>query len=336
MGESWELVCQKGDVVIREGDYGVKIFKLISGSARVLSNYGEDSEALLAELHAGDYFGEMAVLEVAHRSATVVAAEDRTRIAVFDASDLSGYLSENKGEINSLARQLSSRLRKMTIEYLELCSTLRELGRLDTSVDQLSGGLMARIKKFARAYLLGQPAAGASAELGMRIAPQKCDSSLALRSAVFQKGEVIFREGTASDCMYYIYSGRVGIYSGCGTPAQHLLAELSPEEFFGEMGLFEDAQRSATAIALSEDTCVELVSEKDLVVIFEKNPALAMLILQHLSSRLRKLTADYLKACKTLAQAERELEQRRSTLSPEVIAQTEYLNQLMFAPELLF
>jgi CRP-like cAMP-binding protein len=336
MSERKVLVCKKGDVVFREGDAGSSIYQVLSGSAAVIANYGTEDEKVLTELHAGDYFGEMAVIEIARRSAAVVATEDRTSIAEVDASDLSGYLEEHKGETGAIARHLSRRLRELTTDYTEVCDTLRELGRLDTSVDKLNKGLADRIKHFARIYLLHRNDAGEVAEPAVHVAAQSCGKELALRGAEYRRGDVIFREGTASDCMYYIYDGRVGIYTGYGTDKQKLLTELGSEMFFGEMGLFEDLQRTATAVTLEDDTYVEMIYEKDLDVIFEKNPTMAMMILQHLSSRLRRLTTDYLRACGTLAEAEKEIEERQAMLTPDTLARAAYMNQLLLSPEILF
>lgn len=336
MSKSRELVCRKGDVIVREGDFGSGIYKMISGSAAVYANYGKDDEKLLTELHEGAYFGEMAVIEITRRSATVVAAEDQTRVAEIDASDLCGYLSENKGEINGIGRHLSRRLRELTDDYTEVCNTLRELGRLDTSADRVNSSLMDRIKKFARVYLLGQSAGEETAEPTVYVAVQKFDKDLALSAAEYHKGDVIFREGAESDCMYYVYEGRIGIYTDFGTEKQKLLAKLTPEMFFGEMGLFEGMRRTATAVALEEGSFLEVVYEKDLDTIFEKNPAMALMILQHLSSRLRHLTNEYLKACRSLAEAQKELEERDAMMTPEMQARVQYLNQLMLAPEVLF
>lgn len=336
MAENREVRYQKGDIIVREGDYGTAIYKIISGSADVIARYGTEDEKKLAQLLPGEYFGEMAVIEIARRSATVAAAEDETIVAVVDATDLSGYLSENRGEINTIARHLSHRLRALTVEYSEVCNTLRELGRLDTSVDQVNQSLLTRIRRFAKAFLLGQAAGEELAEPELHSAAQRFDGQLALNSREYRKGDVIFRQGADSDCMYHICEGLVGIYTDYGTEKQKLLSELTPEMFFGEMGLFEGLQRTATAVALMDDTCVEPVFETDLDVIMEKSPAMALGVLQHLSSRLRKLTTDYLKACKTLAEAEKDLEERKMLMSAEMQARVEYMTQLLLAPEVLF
>ncbi len=331
-----EMICKKGDVIFRERSYGSSIFRVIAGKAAVYANYGGEDEKLLTELREGDYFGEMAVIEITQRSATVVAAEDGTRLAEIDASDLGGYLERHPGEINALARHLSRRLRELTGDYTEVCDTLRELGRLDTSRDKTNDGLMARIKKFAMVYLAGQKPEAELAEPVAYTKAQKCDKSLAVRAEEYRAGDLIFREGDRSDCMYYIHEGRVGIYTGYGTAKQKLLTELTPEMFFGEMGLFEGANRTAAAVALEKDTCVELIRESDLNAIFKNNPAMALMVLQHLSSRLRRLTNDYLKACKTLAETQRDIEEANAALTPEARLQAEYMNQLLLAPELLY
>ena len=336
MGMNKEAAYQKGDVIVREGEYGSDIYKIVSGSAVVFAHYGTENVKKLAELHPGDYFGEMAVIEITRRSATVVATEDGTAVTVVDATDLSGYLADNKGEINGIARHLSSRLRSLTADYTEVCDTLRELGRLDTSADRVNQSLLSRVKRFARVLFGGQAAIEDAAETAACPPARQFDKQLALNGTEYGKGDVIFREGADSDCMYYIYEGRVGIYTGYGTQRQKLLAELTPEMFFGEMGMFESLQRTASAVVLEDGTFVEPVYENDLDVILEKNPAMALRILQHLSSRLRRLTSDYLKACRTLAETLKELEDGSPAISAEMKTRVEYMTQLMLAPEVLF
>ena len=336
MSGNGQMTCKKGDVIFREGDYGSSIYRVISGSVAVYARYGEEDQKLLTTLRKGDYFGEMAVIEITQRSATVVAAEDGTRISEIDAFDLSGYLEEHPGEMNHLARHLSRRLRELTGDYTEVCDTLRELGRLDTSADKLGEGLLARMKKFARAYLLGRKDGEEVAEPIVCAASHSFGRELALHGLEYRANDVIFREGDRSACMYYVHEGRLGVYTGWGTEKQRLLTELTGGSFFGEMGLFEGRHRTATIVALEDDTFLEAIYESDLDAIYEKNPPMALLVLQHLSSRLRKLTGDYLKACKTLAETEREIEERQQLLSPEVLLRAETLNQLLLAPEILY
>ncbi len=115
----------------------------------------------------------------------------------------------------------------------------------------------------------------------------------------FKNGDVIFRQGDPGDCMYDIFSGRVGIYTAYGAPEEKLIAELKAGEFFGEMGLLDKAPRSATVVAL-EDTLVYVINESDFNEFFMKQPEKALQIMRQLSQRLRKRTEDYIEACRAV------------------------------------
>ena len=41
-----------------------------------------------------------------------------------------------------------------------------------------------------------------------------------METKTFKKGEVIFKQGDLSDCMYDILWGEVGIYANYGTPEE--------------------------------------------------------------------------------------------------------------------
>ena len=115
----------------------------------------------------------------------------------------------------------------------------------------------------------------------------------------FKKDEIIFRQGDAGDCMYDIFSGRVGVYAAYGTPNEKLIAELKAGEFFGEMGLLDKAPRSATVVAL-EDTLAYVIGEADFNDFFLKQPEKALLIMRQLSQRLRRRTEAYVEACRAV------------------------------------
>ena len=116
----------------------------------------------------------------------------------------------------------------------------------------------------------------------------------------YKKGEIIFRQGDPGDCLYDIYWGTVGVYANYGMPEETLLAELTSEDFVGEMGLLEKEPRSATVIALEKDTRIARVTEEDFMSFFSERPEKALKIMMQLSQRLRKTTKDYLDACRAV------------------------------------
>ena len=116
----------------------------------------------------------------------------------------------------------------------------------------------------------------------------------------FGKGAVIFRQGDAGDCMYDIQSGRVGIFDHYGEPDEKKIAELYADQIFGEMGLLDHAPRSATAVALTNETVVSVISEEEFYEYFEKAPAKVLVLMQQMCNRLRRTSKDYLEACRTV------------------------------------
>ena len=114
---------------------------------------------------------------------------------------------------------------------------------------------------------------------------------------VFEKGEIIFREGDPGKSMLEVYTGKVGVYSGYKTPEEKLLMEYYPDDYFGEMGLIDHAPRSATAVAMEDNTSLGEITEDGFAEFFRANPARVLMVMQQLSHNLRNRTNEYLKVC---------------------------------------
>ena len=116
----------------------------------------------------------------------------------------------------------------------------------------------------------------------------------------FDRKDIIFRQGDPGDCMYDIQQGRVGIFLNYGGKNEKKIAELFPGQLFGEMGLLDQAPRSATAVALEDDTVLDTVSEADFQAYFKEQPAKVLLLTEQMCNRLRRTTRDYMDACRTV------------------------------------
>lgn len=127
---------------------------------------------------------------------------------------------------------------------------------------------------------------------------------MAVLSNVFFKGDVIFRQGDRAECMYDICRGTVGIYTGYGTDQENLLVELKAGACFGEMGMIDKYPRSATAVAMEDDTLLQVITEETFSTYFQENPEKVLKIMKQMSGRIRDLTMDYIDACRALAEAE--------------------------------
>ena len=120
----------------------------------------------------------------------------------------------------------------------------------------------------------------------------------------FSRGDIVFREGDAGDCMYELESGGVGVYHNYGGPDEKLISTLYNSsrtlKYFGEMGLLEHAPRSATVVVLEDKTLLTRISEADFEASFKKNPTMLLDLMQQMCNRLRKTTQDYVEACHTV------------------------------------
>ncbi len=103
-----------GDTVFREGDSGREMFVVLDGEMEVLRRSKRDFEARVAILGPNDWFGEMSILDVMPRSATVrvVAPSKLLRITAHDLDAL--YRRDLRSYsllVLNVAREMSRRLR---------------------------------------------------------------------------------------------------------------------------------------------------------------------------------------------------------------------------------
>jgi CRP-like cAMP-binding protein len=76
----------------------------------------------------------------------------------------------------------------------------------------------------------------------------------------YRAGELVFREGEKGDAIYVILSGKVDIFRS-KKDVETRLATLGDADFFGEMALFTDDSRSASAKA-TEETQLRMVDKE--------------------------------------------------------------------------
>jgi len=81
-----------------------------------------------------------------------------------------------------------------------------------------------------------------------------------MSQAVFQPGQMIFREGDTTQEAYRILKGRVEI-SIAGEAKAVILAQLGEGDIFGEMAMVDERPRSASAQALEVTECEVLTAE---------------------------------------------------------------------------
>jgi CRP-like cAMP-binding protein len=98
-----------GEVVIREGDTASALYIIIKGRVRVERH--DSAEGPVGELRAGDFFGELALIEERPRSATIVATEE-TECVLFVAWEFTALLKEHPEMAVPMMNALIARLHR--------------------------------------------------------------------------------------------------------------------------------------------------------------------------------------------------------------------------------
>ncbi len=96
-----------GTVVTQIGEPGDSFFIIIDGAVAVRTPVGAGSE-----LHPGDFFGEMSLLDGEPRSATIVATTD-LRLLIVDRSHFWRLLDETPDLVRRILTILSRRVRRL-------------------------------------------------------------------------------------------------------------------------------------------------------------------------------------------------------------------------------
>jgi CRP/FNR family cyclic AMP-dependent transcriptional regulator len=103
----------------------------------------------------------------------------------------------------------------------------------------------------------------------------------------FEPGQVVFREGDASDTCYIVRSGRARAVREHVGGRTITLATFGPGDIFGELALFEDELRSATVEAI-EPTSVVAVLGPDMRRLMVEHPGISARLVIALGRRLRE------------------------------------------------
>jgi CRP-like cAMP-binding protein len=128
---------RRGEVIFHQGDPGDSLHIVASGAVKIVLPSAEGEEAIIATLRPGDFFGELALLDGAPRSATATALE-QTDTLVLPRQVFAELLDTLPGLRDALFAGLAHELRRLT-------GHVEELHFLD-----LAGRLAMRLTRLAR------------------------------------------------------------------------------------------------------------------------------------------------------------------------------------------
>ncbi len=114
------LTYKKGDLIIKEGDYGVSIYKILDGEVSVYRE-AEGEEIPLATLGPGDIFGERAFLSRADKTrSTSVRATKDSKLEVWHTKMLSREYDQMPPIIKYIIDQVMARSTRMNNLIVQL------------------------------------------------------------------------------------------------------------------------------------------------------------------------------------------------------------------------
>ena len=129
---------RRGEMIVEQGRKSDALFILLSGRARVITSDARGREVILAVLEAGDYLGEMSLIDNEPHSATV-RAEVQTDVLVLGRNEFAVCLPDNSSLSYAILRGLVARLRNADrqIESLALLDVYGRVARalLDMAED---------------------------------------------------------------------------------------------------------------------------------------------------------------------------------------------------------
>jgi CRP-like cAMP-binding protein len=123
------LSYSNGELIIKEGDYGISIYKILKGNVRIFRKLGEH-KITLATLGRGEVFGEMSFFNflLEPRSASVEAIDDVV-LEVWHSALLADEYKRISPMLRYVLKQTLSRLLKLNKVVSDLSAKQSEKAR---------------------------------------------------------------------------------------------------------------------------------------------------------------------------------------------------------------
>ncbi len=113
-----EVTFEDGDRVFEEGDGSDGVYLVLAGEVELTKKAGWEREAVIAQVGAGEYFGEMGVIDDCGRSAGARAV-GRTNLAKIPAGPLLDVLRDEPSEASlQILRRLAGYLRATNTRFI--------------------------------------------------------------------------------------------------------------------------------------------------------------------------------------------------------------------------
>ncbi len=158
----------KNTVIINEGDESDSLFLINTGRVKVYLADEEGKEVIINTLGPGDYFGELALIDEAPRSASVMTIED-AKLSIVSKRDFEGCLARYPEIALRVIKGLTKRLRHLTenVKSLALMDVYGRVARTLLSMAVEENGKMVVQQRLTQRDIAAM--IGASREMVSRI-----------------------------------------------------------------------------------------------------------------------------------------------------------------------
>jgi CRP-like cAMP-binding protein len=140
---------KRGEILVTQGNKSNALYIVLAGRARVVMTDSKGREVILATMRAGDYVGEMSLIDGEPHSATVVA-DQQVDALILGRDDFLRCLTENSAMSFVVMQELVQRLRKSSqkISSLALVGVYGRVAMvlLDSAAADERGALVIREK----------------------------------------------------------------------------------------------------------------------------------------------------------------------------------------------
>jgi CRP-like cAMP-binding protein len=266
--------------ILKEGDDSRDVYLIDVGDIEIRRNtpYGSYT---LAELKAGDVFGEAAFIDENARSGDVVAGSEvvvfpisiRTLTPLMEA-DHKFTLAIYWALWKSLSRKLRNTNEALAHFFSKERAPANQREPRAEPADAIHVGVGAKKELFREQEGLSPLEINFLATLS--------------KEMKFGPDEFIFREGEEGDHLYIVLAGRVMISKEIVGAGEEALAFLERGDYFGEMALIDHQPRSADAKAHSEGAVVLAISSEVLEGILDIQKVSSLRLLRILCSLISK------------------------------------------------
>lgn len=109
-----------------------------------------------------------------------------------------------------------------------------------------------------------------------------------LHKTIFKKGDILFHQGDAPDCVYILLSGRLSAQLVTEKGETKFLNYIEPGETVGELGVLTDEPRTVT-VKTVDDSILFKLSKKDFLEVFHLYPSVMVATIQPVITRSQSL-----------------------------------------------